>query len=687
MNRQDAKQEIRSNWEPLLQRITTTAQQNVNGRRSYVCPICGHGTHGDGLTFNKRSTGSGALKCFGCGFSGDILDLLQKVNGCDFNRALEMAAGELGIQIDEYDPIQSAQRDFSDADRETRTEQPKGQETGTEAATEPEIADYTEYYRQCAARMQEPAAAAYLQARGISQETAALFSIGYDAKWISPTAVRNLRAKGNTWTPPATARIIMPVTKNHYVARAIDPNEDKYKKVNETGSGSAGIFNSRALYSDNDAVFVVEGIFDALSIIEAGAAAVALNSTVNADLFVSVLDQRRTDAALIICLDNDDAGQRATGKIKNGLDRLGIKYIVSDICGFYKDPNAALTGDREAFIATIQQARHEATADYLQLFFERITTEAYRPYKTELPFFDNLLSGGVVRQSLLLLLAAPGTGKTSLAAQIAERMALYQKPVVYLNLEMSRDQMLAKAISSHVTRAGENMTALDVLQGYRWTNEQRAAVTKAVDQYREKILPYLQYNPDAMSNDLDAIKQYLWSIGDAAKAAGKEAPVVILDYLHLISSSSGLDTQELIKQSVFTLKQYALAFDTFVIGIVATNRISNAAGRITMESGRDSSAIEYSGDYALSLNYYAVDQGTVKPSDVEEMAQLQQSKWRQMIIRVLKGRLCIPGRSARVYFDAAHNIFYGENEFLPVDDERTPFDEEPGQQKRAGRRR
>ena len=157
--------------------------------------------------------------------------------------------------------------------------------------------------------------------------------------------------------------------------------------------------------------------------------------------------------------------------------------------------------------------------------------------------------------------------------------------------------------------------------------------------------------------------------------------------MHLNSTNRGLDNQELIKQIVKGFKNYAVDYDTFVIGISATNRISNISGRITMESGRDSSNIEYTGDYQLSLNYYAVDKGEVKTTDTDKLAELQRMDRRQMIIRVLKGRFVSPGRTAKVYFDAANNIFYGENDSLPEDDEWMPFDEFDIDIPKAGNRR
>lgn len=321
------------------------------------------------------------------------------------------------------------------------------------------------------------------------------------------------------------------------------------------------------------------------------------------------------------------------------------------------------------------EGAQQAAGDDLETFLETITTEAYKPYKTGLSFFDDLLGGGVIRQSLLLLMAAPGTGKTTLAQQIAESMAANGKPVVYLNLEMSREQMLAKAISSRLARKnGVKATALDVLQGYRWTPEQQQAIPAELEAYRKEVYPYLRYNPAGISSDLKKISEYLRAVGEKAAAEGKEAPAIILDYLHLVTGGN-LDIQELIKQTVTMLKGYAIKYNTFAIGIVATNRDSNKDGRITMDSGRDSSNLEYTADYQLSLNYYALDQKKISTKDVEAIAELQQAKWRQMIIRVLKGRLVMPGRSARIYFNAAGNTFYGETDWMPADSMRVPFDE------------
>lgn len=688
MNREEAKQEIRRRV-----RITDYLEKSKGGL--YCCPFCGsgHGTHKTGAV--KYYPETNTICCFGaCNKkSYDIFDIYANKYGADYNTALQMLAGEIGIEIDPYKPdaaadqerreqkaAQAPQSGFKQSDDKNTMQTQKAPENGAQERTEGK-ADYTEYYKVCREKISSPEAASYLSARGISTKTAAAYWIGFDPQADPANAPGGI---GDIKHP--CPRLIIPTSKRHYVGRRIDSVKD-YAKINTKGS-SPGIFNNRILYTQEvREVFITEGAFDALSVIEAGAAAVALNSTSNAEALIKQLEKKKPAATLILSLDSDEGGRKAAQVMAEGLKRLDIPYITADICGQYKDPNEYLQQDREGFIKSVKAAVAEANRNYIDDFLEKIQTEAYKPYQTDLSFFDDLMNGGVIRQSLLLLMAAPGTGKTTLCQQIAEAMAAHRKPVIYLNLEMSREQMLAKAISGRLAKRGKFYSALHIMQGYKWSEEEAVAIREALQEYNRDIFPYLQYNPDGVGGDLDNILEYLKAVGEQAKAAGAAAPVIVVDYLHLISSRNGIDTQELIKQSVTGLKKYAIDYNTFVIGIVATNRISNSSGRITLESGRDSSNIEYTADYQLSLNYYDIDNGKVSPTDTEKIAILQQQEERQMIIRILKGRFVAPGRSAKVWFNAASNYFYGEDDFRPFRG-NSPFDNEDeseGAEKKAGK--
>lgn len=330
---------------------------------------------------------------------------------------------------------------------------------------------------------------------------------------------------------------------------------------------------------------------------------------------------------------------------------------------------------------------NEESKDSLSAFLEAIQGETYRPYKTDIPFFDDLLGGGLIRGTLTILLAAPGAGKTALCAQIGEAIAEHGRQVLYLNLEMTGDQMLARSISGRVTLKGTPISAMQVMQGYSWTDEQRDAITKEIEDYRKNIYPYMQYYGDTAQAGIDEIKALLDETGARMKAAGQEAPAVILDYLHLVTGAG--DPQEMIKTVTFMLKKYAEDNSTIAIAIAAVNRDSMNGGIISMTSGRDSSGLEFTADYLLGLNYYECDtpakikQGDtyitnpehVDPKDPEAMGQLLEKDTRRMILRVLKGRFISPGKKAKLQFYAPAARFYPEGAFTPAG--KSPFDSRP----------
>lgn len=278
-------------------------------------------------------------------------------------------------------------------------------------------------------------------------------------------------------------------------------------------------------------------------------------------------------------------------------------------------------------------------------FLEKIQTETFRPLKTGMAAFDSLLGGGILRQSLVILTAAPGTGKTTLAQQIFETMAACGNDVIFFNLEMSRDQLLARSLARIVYKNGHKIPPTGILQGYSWTAQQKAFILEAAAEYRARIADRMQYNPPGAGTDLERIINTLNAAGEKAKAEGKQAPVCVLDYLHLITTSKREEQAEIIKKAVAALKAYAIQYDTFVFAISANNRTANTSGIISLESGRDTSAIEYTADYQLALNYRELAESKsstgkkYSASNPDDMDELAQKSPRNMLIQVLKNRM------------------------------------------------
>ena len=624
MDRDTARQEIRENWETILQGITHPAQQNVNGRQSYVCPICGHGTNGDGLTINPRSKKRGALKCFGCNFSGDIIDLLQQVNSCDFNTALQTAAAELGITIDPYktdaaadfnkydlhnltlDPVKAPQK----ADRE------KGKETPATTAKAPQQAtgtDYRAYYKECRDRLNDPAAVSYLQARGISLDTAARHWLGYDPQ-ADPAGAPGAIGEANR--PHPAPRLIIPTSRAHYVGRSIDPKTPAaFQKMNPKG-GSPGIFNDRAL-KEQKTVFITEGAFDALSIIEAGAAAVATNSKNNGQALIDLLQYDGIKAReFIICPDNDanpatnEATQRQAQELCQKIQAAGYTCIVYNVAGNYHDANDALTGDRAALeravikaFDALQEEREKGTKpDNVGYYIKNLMGSDLARFKKDIKTgYSNLdKEAGGLYAGLYVIAAISSLGKTTFTHQMADQIAAAGNDVLFFSLEQSRLELVTKSIARWTAKKdlATAVTSLAIRKGYLPQH-----VKDAAREYAEAVGDKFSIIEGNFNCTASFIGDYVRGYMARNKAAETgEKPVVIIDYLQVIQPDTDKKqtTKEAVDTTVTELKRLSRDLDITVILISSVNR-ANYLTPIDFESLKESGGIEYTADVVWGL--------------------------------------------------------------------------------------
>lgn len=301
-----------------------------SGCSLYICPACGSGSgrHKTGAVKYYPSTRS--WHCHRCGTHGDIFTLYELEHGVDFRTALRELAAQLGTAVEL--PDTKPARDRSPAPPPARSAPPQPK-------------DLSEYFTACRARLHAPAAVAYLTGRGISLVTAERCGLGYDPR-ADP-------AGSHCFCP----RIIIPTNESRFVARSIDPRTHAaYRVMNNCAS--PGIFHERVLTAANTApVFVTEGAFDALSILEVGGQAVALNSAANRKSLLDVLRTQPVRAPLLLCLDNDEAGWAATAALAERLSALCIPFrdVCADVCGSFKDPNEALCADRSGFSNTVRE--------------------------------------------------------------------------------------------------------------------------------------------------------------------------------------------------------------------------------------------------------------------------------------------------------------------------------------------
>ena len=630
LTREQARQEVRAHWQEF--------GQPDNSGKGIICPFCGNGEGRDGDGIRENHKRPGQLKCFKCGWTGDAIDIYMKAYNLDYNEALHAAADFLGYEIEAYRPTaaedfkdaaddraQAPQRDTARTTRETPAGQPKDAQAGAGTAT---AADFTGYYAECAKRIDDPAALSYLQARGISRETAAAYHLGYDPQWISPTVIQRQRDKGSEWTPPATARLIMPVSKNHYVARAISPDtEKKYQKMNETGGGSAAVFNLPAIRQPR-AVFVVEGVIDALSIIEAGGQAIALNSTSNADLLIKTLEKQPTEATFILCLDNDAAGQRATGALKDGLNRLNIGFIISDVSCGQNDPNDALCADRDKFIKAIQAAELQTAAkpDSAATYINSLMGDDIARFKSDAKTgFKGLdrLSGGLY-PGLYSVGGISSVGKTTFCHQIADQIAGQGIDVLFFSMEQSRLEMVSKSLARITAQHDlQNfVTNLNIRKGY------------LPDKVKDAAREYIQQTGDRMSIIEGNFNCNISFIGDYIRRYIRQnncRPVVFIDYLQILQPTDDgrkrATVKETVDAAVTELKRISREFSITVFIISSVNR-ANYLVPIDFEAFKESGGIEYTSDVVWGLQLQCLNEPLFSKANAisEKRERVKQAK-------------------------------------------------------------
>lgn len=657
MTREDAAKYAKEHLRDYLE------SRGISTSSPFRCLNPGHPDEDPSMSFDRRRN---KAHCFGCNADYDTLDLIGIDLGLtDYPAKVDAAAAFFNISIDGAGekPKRSAA---------PRT--PAADQTRTQPAPEPPkqpAADYSDFITQASGNLEKLGEIRETGAfRGIFRETLERFKIGYVENFQGPMS----KARG--WNG-----IIIPTGdgKSSYVIR----NADKNAAIRYMATpGPRHLLNAAALYNAEWGfpVFICEGEIDALSVLNVGAEAVGLGSADNTSLLLDLLREKPPLHPLILSLDNDETGQKATERLiegtekKPGLKQLSIPFVVANIAGDRKDANEALTewgienfarsvADAiEAVPAELKRKQEEAKeaererqritgAGMVDAFLADVRSRKYQPIPTGISDIDRAIGGGFIRQQLVLLGAAPGTGKTALAQWIFEGMATRQGTrCLYLNLEMSREQILARSFSRILAAKGYTIRPTQILQGYSWNFEQEEQIKRAAEEYKAKIAPFMVYNPEGTTADLDSILSYIEGEIAAAEKAGLPAPLVCLDYLQIVTGKEREDAAAVIKRAVGQLKKIAIEHNTVFFVIIAHNREANKSGDVTMESGRDTSALEYSADLQLGLTFTACVKrpGNPNPKSKDELTEEEK---RQLTLKVTKGRFAAPGASVDLLFN------------------------------------
>lgn len=299
-------------------------------------------------------------------------------------------------------------------------------------------------------------------------------------------------------------------------------------------------------------------------------------SSANVMTYISIVRERYYARALIVAsreIINDateniiDAGkllekaEQRIYEIREGRSIQGLEHIKSVI-------------ETETFERLMKMNNPETRADYIGI-------------PTGIGGLDRLITG-LNKSDLIILGARPGMGKTSFALNIVRNVAVNAgKKVAVFSLEMSRDQLAQRLLSSEAAIKSEKLRTGE-LEADEWTRLGDAAA-----HLREAEI----YLDESSNITVPEMKAKLRRMGDVG--------LVVVDYLGLMHSARKTDNRvQEISEITRSLKIMAKELMVPIIVCAQLSRGTESKGqshRPGLSDLRDSGSIEQDADIVLFL--------------------------------------------------------------------------------------
>lgn len=600
-----------------------TVKHGIDIRKPFKCLNPSHDDQHPSMSYYDKGN---LVKCFSCGATYDLFDLIGIDYGLHEFKAQKAQAEALyptGI-IDK--PLFANQAyPTTNTKNKSKAEAAMQSTNDNTASTTPAIdpESFHQHIHQTT----------YFQDRGISQEVIDRFKLGYD---------------------PSTKQVIMPVKGEFYIRRSTDPmaqNKDRYRLP-------AGIkkelFNAEAL-SQKKPVFITEGIIDALSIITAGHEALALPAATDTNLLKDEI-QKRIEAQslpeLILCLDNDEAGQKAAHELSEYLKKNKLPHSAAIIPKEYKDANGYLKASKSAFKGFLSDAIEGE--DNTSLSFHVLSIQNANNLDFYIPTgFDKLdssLDRGLY-EGLIVLGAIPSLGKTTFALQMALQMAEAGNHVYFYSLEQSARELTIKLLSNKMSKpiADIRRIAWSFCKDQNISEQDQNNFVEASDSLHKlnnfRIIERCR-SAEAIAKD---VQRRYYRTGEQA--------MIIIDYLQILETPGArLTDKQAVDQNITALKRLSAEFHVPVMAISNLNR-ENYDKDITMKAFKESGGIEYSTDVLLGMQFTAMQEN----KDNIDLDQLKAANPRKVQIKILKNR----NGQAGGWINFDYNAML--NQFQPVD--------------------
>ncbi len=208
------------------------------------------------------------------------------------------------------------------------------------------------------------------------------------------------------------------------------------------------------------------------------------------------------------------------------------------------------------------------------------------------------MTGGLQRGEMIILAARPSMGKTALALNIAEQVAIQDTPVAVFSLEMGAEQLVQRLLSSRGGIDGDRMRR-NVLR-----QEDYKALMVACDQLTDAPI-YIDDTPGLSLLQLRAKARRLKQKHDIE--------FIVIDYLQLMTSGQRVENrQQEVSDISRGVKAMARELNVPVVCLSQLNRAAEhrEGNRPRMSDLRESGSIEQDADVIMLLHreeYYHPD--------------------------------------------------------------------------------
>lgn len=650
--------------------------------KGYICPICNSGTgkNGTGLT----SKDGIHFTCWrGCFSNKDILDIIGQEYGItNFKEKVKKACDIYGIEDDNHVKGNSAIKKT----RPAAVPQPK---KASELKEVEEINLKKEVEISSKNLLNHEEALQHFKKRGISVPVLRDHSVGYDEKGINHFLKEHPENQTKV-TKAYCYKYFFPCLddKGNYTSVIaeinnrdnVDTYHPKYRKISGAGT-TTKLYNERYISASRRVVFITEGVYDALSVEEAGKSAIALLG-VSHNRLISLVKEYKPDTVFVVSLDQDDAGEKAAKRIAEEFDGLGVAYIIKPAAQ-EKDLNEFLQKDRIQFFQFIEEAEKEALAKKEQIaqtqkekeeqerkeyikssasgFLPEFMKEVYsrkegRYIPTGFRKLDLKLDGGLY-PGLYVFGAISSLGKTTLVTQIIDQAAEAGHDVLLFSLEMSKSQIIAKSLSRltycHCIESKKNIKMAKTVRALTngklydlFSREELQVIDAAFSRYKE----YAEHIFIKEGIGDIGVPQIVDEVVKHERITGNK-PIVVVDYLQILAPYDVRATdKQNIDKSVLELKRLSRDHDIPVIGISSLNR-ANYSTEINMAAFKESGAIEYTTDVLIGLQFKGA--GNAGFDANKEKTKIP----REIELMILKNRNGETGSKIEYEYHPAFNVF------------------------------